>query len=349
MPLLHPGKVSARRVAANRINALKSTGPRTRAGKQRSRLNALKHGARRNAELEDLVELGEDPRAFEAFRLSLVDTLVPSNAVEAQLVADMAGLWWKKGRADRAQAALQWREFEKLEADRLRHYHETQREPFEPDTAEVMRVGLRGQKECQAKFEEAYAVLDRLLPLVDRGQWTDAEQLCELIYGDKPNWRGHRIREIIAREKGDREEASDPTAPEEESNPEGASPLEPPASPVKELRMLVLRELNDVAVEAHLYRKEFLSITPAARRSCLTPSDPRWPLLFRHEAAMERQIERKLKLYFLIKNSFRRLETQALEELLASASRRSPAPYGTGRRRGEKRRVRDVNLSERSH
>ena len=33
-------------LAANRANALKSTGPRTAAGKARSRLNALKHGRR---------------------------------------------------------------------------------------------------------------------------------------------------------------------------------------------------------------------------------------------------------------------------------------------------------------
>jgi hypothetical protein len=36
--------VSDKRIAANRRNAQKSTGPRTEAGKQRSRLNARRHG-----------------------------------------------------------------------------------------------------------------------------------------------------------------------------------------------------------------------------------------------------------------------------------------------------------------
>jgi len=36
--------VSDARIAANRANALKSTGPRTAEGKERSRCNALKHG-----------------------------------------------------------------------------------------------------------------------------------------------------------------------------------------------------------------------------------------------------------------------------------------------------------------
>jgi hypothetical protein len=36
--------ISARKLAANRANARRSTGPRTPEGKRRSRANALKHG-----------------------------------------------------------------------------------------------------------------------------------------------------------------------------------------------------------------------------------------------------------------------------------------------------------------
>ena len=36
---------TAAQFAANRANSLKSTGPRTEAGKQRSSLNALRHGS----------------------------------------------------------------------------------------------------------------------------------------------------------------------------------------------------------------------------------------------------------------------------------------------------------------
>jgi hypothetical protein len=55
---------SLRQIEANRVNALKSTGPKTEAGKQRSRRNALRHGFTADTVIEPL-EHAEEYRAFE--------------------------------------------------------------------------------------------------------------------------------------------------------------------------------------------------------------------------------------------------------------------------------------------
>jgi hypothetical protein len=60
---------SARQIAANRKNALKSTGPRTRVGKQRASRNAHRHG------LSTQTDDGENCEAVE----SLVRRLVPGS------------------------------------------------------------------------------------------------------------------------------------------------------------------------------------------------------------------------------------------------------------------------------
>ena len=56
---------SYRQIEANRRNALKSTGPRTVAGKEQSRRNAIRHGLTAETVI-GLLEDAEDYRQFEA-------------------------------------------------------------------------------------------------------------------------------------------------------------------------------------------------------------------------------------------------------------------------------------------
>ena len=65
--------VSARQLAANHANALKSTGPRTAAGKAKAAANALASGL--YAKLVVLPALGETPDGFLAFQHSAVKAL----------------------------------------------------------------------------------------------------------------------------------------------------------------------------------------------------------------------------------------------------------------------------------
>ena len=60
--------ISLRRLEANRRNALRSTGPRTEAGKQQSRTNALRHGLTAET-VVGILEDAEDYKAFEHRRL----------------------------------------------------------------------------------------------------------------------------------------------------------------------------------------------------------------------------------------------------------------------------------------
>jgi hypothetical protein len=73
-------------------------GPRTEAGKARSRMNALRHGLR--ARVLPL-PLGEDEAGFTALADRLVRTYGPEDATEAELVAAIAVAMWREIRADR--------------------------------------------------------------------------------------------------------------------------------------------------------------------------------------------------------------------------------------------------------
>src|SRR5438270_14079394 len=92
---------SERRIASNRQNAKNSTGPKTAAGKAKSRLNAVKHGLR----AEQVILPGEDPQAFEAERQAWADDWQPRSHTRAVLVERAAVASWRLRRCVRIEAA----------------------------------------------------------------------------------------------------------------------------------------------------------------------------------------------------------------------------------------------------
>ncbi|HTD79567.1 MAG TPA: hypothetical protein VK898_18160 [Chloroflexota bacterium] len=94
---------SEKKVAANRANARKSTGPRTAAGKAVSRMNAVRHGI-----VAGTVPLlpWEDAQERAAFDQSLIDYYAPASAVETGLVWQIGSLLWRLRRVEPAETAI---------------------------------------------------------------------------------------------------------------------------------------------------------------------------------------------------------------------------------------------------
>jgi hypothetical protein len=90
---------SDRKINANRSNASHSTGPRSSAGKAKSRMNALKHGLR----AEQVVIPGEDPRAFEAECAAWSADWQPRSHTRAILVERAAATSWRLRRCVRIE------------------------------------------------------------------------------------------------------------------------------------------------------------------------------------------------------------------------------------------------------
>jgi hypothetical protein len=105
---------STYQIEINRRNAAQSTGPRNPEGKERSRLNALRHGATSRL----LVLPGENPQDLDQLRAALIDSFQPEDSVEATLVERAVECWHFLGRSLRAQQARleqQMRQAERLE------------------------------------------------------------------------------------------------------------------------------------------------------------------------------------------------------------------------------------------
>ena len=88
--------------AANRRNAKRSTGPRTRAGKKAARMNALRHGLSANT----VVLPHESTYSYKKIRASLMQSYAPANDGEKMLVDQIASGYWRTIRARRFETAM---------------------------------------------------------------------------------------------------------------------------------------------------------------------------------------------------------------------------------------------------
>lgn len=94
-----PG-LSPQKLAANRRNATRSTGPRTPGGKAVVAKNAIRHGLT----ARDVVSADESQGAFKSFAAALVEQLAPVGAVESMLAERVTHCAWRLRRAVRLEA-----------------------------------------------------------------------------------------------------------------------------------------------------------------------------------------------------------------------------------------------------
>src|SRR3954452_8377283 len=91
-----------KQIEANRRNALKSTGPTSVEGKQRSRCNAVRHGLT----AETVIGALEDAEDYKAFEAAVIADYDAHSAVERELVLRLSSLLWRLRRATTMERGL---------------------------------------------------------------------------------------------------------------------------------------------------------------------------------------------------------------------------------------------------
>jgi hypothetical protein len=137
---------TARQTEANRLNAKKSTGPKTAAGIKVSRMNALKHGL----SSVHTILLHEDPTEYHEMRASLLDTWKPANAQEMMLVDCIAAGWLAMQRTGRFESAMFT-----LQVEAVKDRHGLDLQPSEKDDMGIV-VAMSDEK-----YERAFSTYFR--------------------------------------------------------------------------------------------------------------------------------------------------------------------------------------------
>lgn len=99
-----------KQISANQANAQKSSGPKSVAGKARSRRNSIKHGLLS----KELVLGWEDEKEFNKLLNALIVEHRPEGATETLLVEQMAIAFWKMARLTGMERAVMTRQFETM-------------------------------------------------------------------------------------------------------------------------------------------------------------------------------------------------------------------------------------------
>lgn len=106
MSLTPKRKMTAKSLAAHRRNARRSRGAVTSSGKARAARANLRHGFYSQAQNDVMVALGEDPAEYTRLMDSVVESLDPSDGLEAAVARRLGRALWRLERADRMQDGL---------------------------------------------------------------------------------------------------------------------------------------------------------------------------------------------------------------------------------------------------
>lgn len=271
-PDLTPAKL-----AANRANAARSTGPTTPEGKQRARLSNLRHGLYALSPRDVLTALGEDPNEFDGYQQALLDQWRPSDAFQEALVRRIACNSWRLDRARRVQESTSVRELEKLELDRA----------------------VKADKHAR-HVQRMLAALNELLEMArqaDFGDGSVALSAFERAYGAKLTGRARDVLDLMrllspALPRSSGEVRADEAA------------LQPPEERVRistRLTELLEKDVESVRRYDESYRLLHIEITPAERGAAIGPVQAHSSTMIRLEETLARRVERDVRLLLSLK------------------------------------------------
>ena len=135
--------LSERKLAANRANSKRSTGPRTPEGKARSAMNALRHGILAKAAFNGTIEGDERRTEFEELLAGLAQEYQPRTMTEIVTVQQLAGCYWKLARVWRFEQESAVKARRLLDGDNEhRHYQTPYDKMMQAERDLLKRAGL---------------------------------------------------------------------------------------------------------------------------------------------------------------------------------------------------------------
>ena len=283
---------------AARSNAQHSTGARSPAGKQHAKFNALKHGERSQPahHYQVMRALGEDPEEFEARKLELRESFGAGDALYEKQIDDLARLYWRRERVERAETGLMRRAL--LAVEERQYQRQLEKEGVTFADPALLDSSMPWPDDPGLRLRQLHSYLQVVRTQVGQRLY-NAQQGSELkpYYQENTGWRPARLLYLLeqfyesVRPRDDVDRLLDKSDREQ-----GIVRELPSESEYQELVRLLEEEMGSVEKQCEAAEKRNEELEALERDACLAPAGEEWKMLLRREETLDRSIDRKIRI-----------------------------------------------------
>jgi len=309
MSLLKSTCLTPQRLDAARRNSQRSTGPRSEAGKERMKMNAVKHGCDAAPENEAAVmrALGEDPERYAALQRELATAYGPGDALLNQQVADLGKLYWRRNRIERMETGLMRRALLAVEERKRTRRDQIAAATFDASSSLATDPKLAVPAEPCARLRQQLSRLTGIHEQLRQGIVTSRQHYTiQNLLGPALGQRPARISQLMLMFSN---RACCLADNDKERLKQRVNEMGGEAN-VEVLWRELLRLLEEeiAAVKAAFEEEVKLQEEMDAidRDCCLAPAGETWEMLTRQEAALDRSIDRKVRIILTMRQEHAR-------------------------------------------
>jgi hypothetical protein len=274
------------------------------------KMNALQHGCDAAPENEAAVmrALGEDPERYAALQRELATAYGPGDALLNQQVADLGKLYWRRNRIERMQTGLMRRALQAVEERQRTRRDQIAAATFDASSSLVTDRKLPEPTDPCARLRQLLSRVEGIRERLRRERVTSMKQFVISQYlAPGRGWRPVRIDELmgIFVEWTGYTVKKDEKALNDFVNQEmgGAANVD-----ILWREMLRLLEEEIAALKAAFEEEVKVQeeMDEIERDACLAPAGETWEMLLRQEAALDRSIDRKVRIILTMRQEHAR-------------------------------------------
>ncbi|MGD0011201.1 MAG: hypothetical protein ABSE93_22015, partial [Terriglobia bacterium] len=248
------------------------------------------------------------PEQFQTLTEELMSAFGPGDALWEKQVEDLTWLYCRRERLERAQAGVMRRALQAIEDWQHRRQQEMARVTFDASQHEILDVDLPDSTDRGVALRKTLCYLELVREEINQRTFRERQYaVLESLYRGMMGWRPGLIFSLLHR-------FSDPMHLREQQEEdeeyrqfllkEGADCVPPGEPERQELLRLLEEEIASVGEEFDYAEKANEERAAIERDACLAPEGETWSMMLRQEGALDRSIDRKVRILLRLRKEF---------------------------------------------